>query len=128
MKKTIIVGAAVVSVIGWALSCNSSSKSTFQQSKPDTTKTAAIFMGGTGYVEGGIVFRISKDTFAFDSLDTETIKKKWKRDTTYYIPQIVPLTDSLGKAVLDSLGKPQQTVRYFPTPNKNILEDYNRKF
>jgi hypothetical protein len=122
MKRTIL-SALVIALI----SCNSKTTN-YVQKKADTIRTAAIYMGGSGYIEGGLVYRITKDTFALDTINSETMKKKWKRDTAYFIPQTVPMTDSLGKAMFDSLGKPQQTIRYFPTPNKNILEDYNKVF
>lgn len=117
-------------------SCGAKSETEYKKNAPDTTVTFINFVTPLDWAKSynidpnqsidRIAWRLTKDTFAYTSIDTNTITKTWIRDTTYAIQINVPTIDSLNKPILDTAGKPKlQPI--FPLLNKRfVLHDYNK--
>lgn len=100
----------------------------YNKRPPDTTNTFVQFVspldwpakigvaGNQGYFTQA--WRLTKDTFAFDSADATTMKKIWKRDTVYVFEVHIQPKDTTG-------GKMDSVIYPVLTP-KHILVDYNK--
>lgn len=105
----------------------SSKTDTYRKSAPDTTQTfvtaiTPLYWQQAFGINGNIsvttiAWRLTKDTFAFDSADANTQIKKWKRDTLYAFEIHLPKKDTTG-------GKKDSVLYPLLTP-KFILKDYN---
>ena len=61
-----------------------------------------------------------KDTFAFDTIDSENAKRVWKKDSIY----LGPVFDSLGRMWIDSLTRQPIFIR--PIKKEDVLADFNK--
>lgn len=110
------------------ISCSSTSTKDFHHAKSDTTITTILYMNSSVEARVDQAYRIIKDTFAFDTVDSETAKKIWKRDTSYFPPVWVPVKDSAGKVIKDSAGNDKREMTFQLIQNKNwVLQDYNKR-
>ncbi len=111
MKKTISLLLSITILI----SCNNHTD--FKQSKADTVTTWADFIIPTSWKKDSInpgaykavIFRLAKDTFLFDTLNANNLKKIWKRDTSYFIPIVK-----------------SDTTKFYFLPKEYILKDFNK--
>lgn len=111
MQKTLLVVLITMALYA----CNNSNSS----GRPkvihsDTTKNvlAYYFAADIQEIRFGPIKRIVNDSFMYASVDTNTMQKKWVKDTTYLITYYlgidsfiskkykVPITDSAGKKIL----------------------------
>lgn len=124
MKKT-ITSICLLIILS---ACNSTSKE-YQKQPPDTLQTAAIYLDA-GTVNGGMVYRVTKDTSYLDTTNADNVKLKWRRDTIYYIPSLTRMRDSANNIIIDSAtGKPRMTTIYVPMANKkHMLQDFNKTY
>lgn len=105
------------------------SDTSFQRMPPDTVKTPILYLDPQNQnIVGALAFRISVDTFYFDSVAPKVFNKIPKRESYYFIPVWVAKTDSAGQVVKDAAGKPVPMLTYPPLDKLLLLEDYNRKF
>lgn len=122
MKRAIFIIAAVIFI-----SCNSTD-SEHKNTPPDTLYTPALYVNLSGDVAGTFVYRITKDTSYFDTVNKSTAKLVYKRDTAYYIPKLFNLVDSSNKPIFDSTGKQKTVLQWVHDSTKFILADFNKKF
>lgn len=116
-------------IILFISSCNNKSSSdSGHDSKPDTAHILAYYFSPDSTEHTEFVFRITKEEFRFAFKDSTSsslnFAKKWVIDTTYYVPVLDTLRDSIGKAKFDNNGKIQTGITYKgPYPNQFILVD-----
>ncbi len=119
MKKTI----AILSI--FIAAC--SSRTDYIRKPNDTTRTVALYLLQTG-AKCTDVYRVEKDSLTFDTTGSEdVIKKRWRRDTLYYVPEITSLVDSSGHPLLDSSKNPKTIIQYRLVDKTDILIDFKRK-
>lgn len=120
MKKTILILSLFLA------SCGSSSIKP-HDAKSDTTTTLILYLNTAFNARIDLAYRIIKDTFSFDTVNAETAKRVWKKDTLYFVPIAIPRSDSAGKLIKDSAGNVKQDIQYVQIRNNNlILQDYNK--
>ncbi len=126
MKKVLIASL----LIGAIFSCDSKSKNKNLQRLPtDTVRTVALYINPqNGMLSVDYVFKLIKDTLKFESVDSNTAKKVWSRDSLYYVPNYIPKLDSLKKPIRDSAGNIQYKVDWTPVSSVNIVQDYNKRY
>src|SRR5437870_4615280 len=106
----LILALLFIGVMGFhfLLSCTSKKTTTeYTKHPPDTTKTIVSFISPRTWERVGItrqgytieISRATKDTFALDSVDVNSMRRIWKRDTSYYTILSIPVLDSTGKNV-----------------------------
>lgn len=109
------------------VSCGNSKVAEYKKTPPDTTMTWVLAVTPLDWaklklnINQGVLFqswRLTKDTFAFDSTDVNTMKKIWKRDTLYAFEVRIPKIDT-SKGQKDSFIYPMLSP-------KHILQDYNK--
>lgn len=126
MKKLLLPIIAI-----FLFSCGNKSSNSTTESKPDTIRTVALFQTNNGELRLDYVFKIIKDSVKFSQVNEDTQKKTLTKDTTYFVPivfNIKDTTDKTGKKdLLDSLGKPRQSVAFVPAKRETILHDFNKK-
>jgi hypothetical protein len=122
-----LLATIVLSVL---ISCSNSSS--FKKSTPDTTKTVAVYTNRAGALFIDYVVRVASDSFMLVSTDTTTSevvsKRKWVRDTSYFVPLVDTLRDAANKPVLDSNGKSTLRLWWVPSDKKYIIQDFNKAF
>ncbi len=126
-SKLLVLGLGIMGFIYFNVMSCSSKTAEYQKSKADTTQTFVEIVTPLYWQQFGIngniavstiAWRLTKDTFAFDSSGAETLIKKWKRDTLYVFEIHLPKKDTTG-------GK-KDSVLYPLLTSKNILVDYNK--
>lgn len=110
---------------------------TFKPSPPDTSNTwikfispavwaqEPLFLPHDDYTER--VTMITRDSVFFDSVDANTAKKIWRRDTAYIVSLTVPQMNEQKKPLLDSAGHIIYKVWFLKIPDTSILQDYHTK-
>lgn len=99
----------------------------FKHSAADTTRTSALYLLPNGTVNGSVVFRITHDSLSIDTSKKNKPKLSWMRDTIYYLPNAVPLFDSVRHPIIDSITKQQKTeLTWLQTNKENVLKDFNK--
>lgn len=109
-------------VYGVLTSCNNDSKQpAFKHSPPDTIKTYFVFLNPV--LGWDIGYRIKKDSFAFNKIDSVT---QWMRKKLYFIPFYDSVRNNQGIALPDSAGKYHvRLTMYVPIDESKILHDSN---
>lgn len=120
MKRAIIILMAVVTFI----SCETK-KTVNIIPKSDTMKTLCIYWYKNEPIYS-VIFRVTKDTFKMVAVDNETSKKKWTKDTVYFIPVTDTVRDVKGLPLRDTLGAYKFLTQYFTYPNNLIWLDANQ--
>jgi hypothetical protein len=101
------------------------------------TKTHATWFVNpvSGKDTSSIVFRVEHDTLVrtITKIDVETgdttWKKKWMRDTSYYLPIHDSIRDAKGHAVYDSIAKKWRDTTIFRlTPFVFIIHDDDKHY
>lgn len=120
------MGAIVLVIL---FSCKSNSGKSFRPSPPDTSRAFIVYLpkGVGGEIASAWAWRVRKDTFAFVDLDTLTKKKRWTRNTDYYVIIVDTLRNrQTGQYVLDSTGNKQVGPVQVYYPPQFILFDTNK--
>ena len=115
----------LISLIGLVVifgACNSGGE-VYKRQPTDTIRTLAIYK--TNEPRYDILFRVGKDSLIFVDVDSTVKKKSLSRWFDYYYPVVKIRLDSLGKPILDSLGKNTFYTSYDPLPKENIIKDFN---
>lgn len=114
MKKTIILLALVALTF---VSCNNQKKAPEKTQPQDRAKIIAIFTDSLGNKVPLVALRVIERGAIYDS-----VLQDWKVlvDTSWAIEKNFPLTDSLGKPKIDSLGKPVYGPFWVLVPKKSI--------
>ncbi len=115
------------------VSCGNNNATSYKKLPPDSVRSWCLFTTPAqwGLGEGlriEFIDRKTRDTTYFDTLDENTAKKTYKRDTSYWIYVSTYDMDSVTKKPkLDSLkGLPIIKQTYFlQLPKENIKHDFN---
>lgn len=109
-------------------SCGSTNIKQVHDLKSDTAITLVLHLDENMTARVDHVYRIIRDTFSFDTINAETAKRIWKKDTLYYVPVTIQMRDSLGGFIKDSSGNVKTRVQFqLLRYNKFILQDYNKR-
>lgn len=109
--------------------CGSTGVKEYHSAGADSAITIVLYITEDLTPKVDAVYRIVKDTFSFDTVNAETAKRVWEKDTAYYIPVQVPNLDSSGKTVVDSSGNIKKHLEFrLLRNNQMILQDYNKHF
>ncbi len=113
MKKKIAISVIlIISVVLAAAIIKGKPTTNNHIPKSDTIKTLMLYYSNEiKDLKYDIGYRILRDTFKYLPVSSTTAKKKWLKDTFYFVPVPVPLLDSLKKPVLDSLRKPVYSAK-----------------
>lgn len=135
----LFIGVIISSEIGVGCGSTTPDKE-FTHQKADTIREVAIFISNLKTLDLSLdyIWRVEKDTFTVEKVDTVgsdlVAKRKWLRDTIYYIPQFAIATDSAGKQIIDTVTKkPKQIINFVPADksiiqyesNKNLIPLFN---
>lgn len=124
--------AMLICFTQWVACNNNGDSGDYKRTPKDSVRTWVLFTNppqwglGTG-INIDFIDRITKDTAYFDTLDENTAKKTYKRDTAYWVTYIQYEVDSVTqKAKLDSLKRPIIKNKYYlELPKSNIKKDLN---
>lgn len=134
LRMTILTVFFIVAFIIFN-SCGQKGDSGYVKSKADTTFTWITFVAPMdwekplniihqSYTVGAL--RYTKDTAYYDTANENSVKRLWKRDTSYSITYTHQLFDtSTKKPLLDTSGKPKVEYYVLKVPKQVILQDYN---
>ena len=122
-----------ICAVTWSFnSCNQNKNGDYKKKAKDSVKTWVLFtvppqwgLGNGVSIE--FIDRKTKDTTYFDTLDENTAKKTYKRDTSYWIyVSVYDIDSATQKPKLDSLKRPKiKATYYLQLPKDNIKHDFN---
>jgi len=123
----IILSLGIITVAYFNIMSCAEKSDEFKKTEPKTEPTAIVFVTPfewqnlkLGFVGNQVIstigYRLTKDTFAFDSINSTTLTKKWIRDTIYAVELHFPPKDT-AKSKKDS-------VLYLYLPKK-FVKDLN---
>lgn len=99
------------------ISCGSKKGTVAPPSQAGQAKVVAVYTNPDGTKQIDIMLRVIKKDIVTDSV------KKVDRiiiDTLWGRPDVVPIKDSTGKQVLDSLGKPRYVTNYLAISKDSV--------
>lgn len=113
MKKTILL-----LVIGFIIfSCNGDVKKVLTPKAGQTDNIAALYRSPKGGAVLDAMLRVINKVVGYDSVEREDFIKY---DTLWGYPQLIPIRDSTGKQVLDSLGNQQIRKIFFQIQKDSV--------
>jgi hypothetical protein len=119
--RLILVVCLLASIV---TSCHNSSSNAIPK-RADTIRTLVLYSSPDGKeLRMDVVRRITRDTLKYVDEDSMTRKKRWTKDTVYYLPATVNVLDSVTKQPKkDSAGHIVQRACYAIVPPAIVLID-----